>query len=53
MLGYKGLFGQEKLKWYQDDNELIIEIPQKLQAEENRPCKQAWAFRIELPPKTP
>jgi len=36
------------LAWHNDEYEgLIIEIPDTLQAEENRPCRQAYAFKIE------
>lgn len=36
------------LKWHIDECEgLVIEIPEILPAEENRPCKQAYTFRIE------
>ena len=46
MLGVK-----DPLKWRMADGEgLIIEIPRDLQPVENRPCKQAWAFRIEPDP---
>ena len=42
---------EEPLEWRMDDCEgLVIEIPTRLQAEENRPCKQAYAFRIEGTP---
>jgi len=42
MLGVK-----KPLAWRIADNSLVIEIPEQLQDEANRPCKQAWAFRIE------
>lgn len=36
------------LRWTQNrDTGLMIEIPQALQAVENRPCQQAWVFRME------
>ncbi|MBM4038852.1 MAG: hypothetical protein FJ290_10085, partial [Planctomycetes bacterium] len=36
------------LKWRNDDLEgLTIDLPDELQAEERRPCRQAYAFRIE------
>ena len=36
------------LRWTQNPRAgLVIEIPRTLQDEANRPCKQAWAFRIE------
>jgi alpha-L-fucosidase len=38
----------QPLKWRNDPVEgLTIELPDELQAEERRPCKQAYAFRIE------
>ena len=43
------MLGVEKpLEWRADDDEgLLIRIPEGLQEERNRPCKQAYAFRIE------
>jgi len=38
---------EEPLKWQQDDSGLVITIPESLQPEPNRPCRQAYAFRIE------
>jgi len=36
------------LKWRNDEERgLLIEIPKELQDEAKRPCKQAYAFRIE------
>jgi len=35
------------LAWRMDKEGLVIELPQALQAEANRPCKQAWAFKIQ------
>lgn len=49
MLGNKHLADVQPLKWRQQDGGLTVDIPRKLQDENNRPCKQAWAFRIELP----
>lgn len=38
----------DPLKWHTDDQGgLVIEIPTALQDEAKRPCKQAWAFKIE------
>ncbi|MGA2203899.1 MAG: alpha-L-fucosidase [Terriglobales bacterium] len=38
----------EPLKWHEDNADgLVIEIPSALQDEAKRPCKVAWAFRIE------
>jgi len=42
MLGTK-----KPLAWRIADNSLVIEIPEQLQNEANRPCKQAYAFKIE------
>jgi alpha-L-fucosidase len=40
------------LAWRMDDKDgLAIDIPETLQAEANRPCKQAYAFRIEGDPR--
>jgi alpha-L-fucosidase len=48
MLGRRGLLGlPAPLKWTQDETALTIHIPKDLQDEKNRPCKQAWAFRID------
>jgi len=44
---------EEPLRWRMDEHQrLIIEIPKNLQAEANRPCKQAYAFRIEGEPNS-
>jgi alpha-L-fucosidase len=38
----------ESLKWHDDNAEgLVIEIPSALQEGAKRPCKVAWAFKIE------
>jgi len=43
MLGY-----DKPLAWRMDDAKgLVIALPEALQAEANRPCKQAWAFKIQ------
>jgi alpha-L-fucosidase len=48
MLGYHGFLGASTaLKWSQDQAGLTIQIPRDLQDEKNRPCRQAWVFRIE------
>ena len=36
------------LKWQQSGKELVINIPDELQTTEGRPCKYAWAIRIEI-----
>jgi len=43
------LLGFDKpLKWHVDDaSTLAIDLPAELQIERNRPCKQAYAFKIE------
>jgi hypothetical protein len=35
------------LDWSVLGDDLVILLPERLQAEENRPCRQAWAFRTE------
>ncbi len=35
------------LDWHHTEDRLVIEIPKKLQNEENRPCRQAYVFKIE------
>ncbi len=35
------------LAWRSDERGLEIELPKALQEEKNRPCKTAWAFKIE------
>jgi len=42
MLGIK-----KPLDWHHADNTLVIHIPPQLQNEANRPCKQAWTFKIQ------
>ncbi len=37
----------EPLAWRSDARGLEIDIPEVLQEEKNRPCKTAWAFKIE------
>jgi alpha-L-fucosidase len=37
---------EEPLVWRQDADGLAIEIPEELQNEPNRPCKQAYSFKI-------
>ncbi len=38
------------LKWHQDGDNLTIELPAALQQETNRPCKTAYAFKVESQP---
>ena len=42
------MFGvKEPLKWnYSETGGLAIDIPENLQAEKNRPCRDAWALKI-------
>jgi len=49
MLGDRDWLGiPKKLKWQMDKNEgLVVEIPERLQKEENQPCRQAYVFKIE------
>jgi alpha-L-fucosidase len=41
LLGY-----EEPLPWVSTGRDIIILLPRELQAEENRPCKQAYAFKL-------
>lgn len=43
MLGAK-----HRLRWHQGDQGLVIEIPEALA--QNKPCQQAWTFRIKAQP---
>lgn len=44
MLGY-----DKKLDWsYDQEKGLVIDLPEELQKEENRPCKYAWVYRITI-----
>jgi alpha-L-fucosidase len=43
MLGMTG-----ELQWQWNQQELVIAIPETLQLEENRPCKQAYVFKIQV-----
>jgi alpha-L-fucosidase len=41
------LLGYEKpLNWVSIGNDIVIILPQKLQKEENRPCRQAYSFKM-------
>jgi alpha-L-fucosidase len=43
------MMGVEKaLTWRLKENELVITIPEELQPEENRPCKQAYVFKVQV-----
>jgi len=44
---------RQPLTWHWDSTGLTIDIPTKLQTPKNRPCKQAWAFRIAAQPAGP
>ncbi|HEV2208915.1 MAG TPA: alpha-L-fucosidase [Verrucomicrobiae bacterium] len=35
------------LAWKQEAGELVIDLPAPLQTESNRPCRQAYAFKVE------
>jgi alpha-L-fucosidase len=37
----------QELKWHQDQDGLTIELPKELQDESHRPCRQAYAFKVE------
>jgi alpha-L-fucosidase len=41
--------GQD-LKWHKDGDALVIEMPKNLQDAAMRPCKQAYAFKVESEP---
>jgi alpha-L-fucosidase len=41
--------GQD-LKWHKDGDALVIEMPKDLQDAAMRPCKQAYAFKVESEP---
>lgn len=45
MLGY-----DKDLEWKQDASGLTIKLPAELQKAKNRPCQQAYAFKIESQP---
>ncbi|NIM18320.1 MAG: alpha-L-fucosidase [Candidatus Aminicenantes bacterium] len=36
------------LKWIQQGEELVIQIPKALQSPQNRPCQHAWTFLIDV-----
>ncbi len=40
----------EPLKWKQDERALTISLPDALQDEKARPCRDAWAFKIPMQP---
>jgi len=40
----------QDLKWHADAGGLVIEIPKEFQDEAKRPCRQAYAFKIESQP---
>jgi len=46
LLGY-----HKELKWTQNNKGLFIKIPEELKKPENRPCKYAWSFKIEIEKK--
>lgn len=48
MLGVK-----EALPWSRKNGKLTIMIPDALQAQENRPCKQAYVFKVTVDPTAP
>ncbi len=45
MLGY-----DHDLQWHQDGDKVSIEMPAELQDESKRPCKMAYAFKVESQP---
>jgi hypothetical protein len=40
-LGY-----DQPLDWKQTEKGIVIKLPEEMQNEEHRPCKQAFAFKI-------
>jgi hypothetical protein len=36
------------LRWHQDADGLAIQLPDHVQHEQDRPCRQAYAFKIEI-----
>ncbi|MGD0743737.1 MAG: alpha-L-fucosidase [Verrucomicrobiota bacterium] len=40
----------QDLKWHKDGDTLVIEMPKDLQDAAARPCKQAYAFKVESEP---
>lgn len=36
------------LKWIQQGEELVIQIPKALQTPQNRPCQHAWTFLVDV-----
>ena len=45
------LLGQDHdLKWQQDPEKLSIQMPEELQDETKRPCRQAYVFKVESQP---
>ena len=40
----------QDLKWHAEAGGLVIEIPKELQDEAQRPCRQAYAFKVESEP---
>ena len=42
LLGY-----DQDLKWRMEGDTLTIELPKELQRETGRPCRQAYAFKVE------
>jgi alpha-L-fucosidase len=43
----------QALQWSLKGEELMIRIPEELQPEENRPCKQAYVFKVQVESKQP
>jgi alpha-L-fucosidase len=39
------------LAWQQDDRGLTIAIPDAMQDEKARPCRDAWAIKVPMPPR--
>lgn len=37
----------QDLNWHMDGDSLVVEMPRQLQDAQKRPCKQAYAFKVE------
>jgi len=40
----------QDLKWHREGDAAVIEMPKEMQNETKRPCKQAYAFKVESEP---
>ena len=54
MLGDEQSSNSHGLDWtYDEQAGLVVDIPERLQAKNNRPCKQAYVFRVKVKPFLP